>query len=73
MIKFYAIYNIEDELITIIDNYKSLCDFFNKNKNSMKSAISSFKANKIHSIKSNYDGKKYKVYTMEFTEDSYYD
>lgn len=73
MIKFYAIYNMEDEPIAIFDNYKGLCSFFKKNLKSMQSSVHLFKIKKRNSIKSNNDGKKYKVYVMKFTEDNYYD
>lgn len=67
--KFFAVYDIKDNLITTLDNYKELCKWFNKDNRSIQSSISHFNKGKIRGIKNNLDNKLYKIYKMK--EDEY--
>lgn len=67
--KFFAIYDIKDNFITTIDNYKELSKWFGKNSRSIQSSVSHFNKGKVRSIKNNLDNKLYKIYKMK--EDEY--
>lgn len=62
--KFYVVYDLQDNIITTFENYKELSNFFGKTKDSMRSSVSRFTKGLIEAIKSNIDNKYYKVYKM---------
>jgi len=62
---YYAIYDMNDNYIYEVSNYKELCEFFKKPLKSMQCSISRFSRGIIDSILSNKDGMKYKVYKMK--------
>jgi len=60
--KYYAIYDMKDNYITMCWNYKELSKWFKKSIKSMQCGVCRFSQGKIDSILSNNDHKKYKVY-----------
>lgn len=65
---FYAIYDLEDNIITICENYKELANFFQKPKRSMESSVCRFTKGLIDKIRSNKDNSYYKVYKIKEKE-----
>lgn len=67
--KFYAIYTMSDELVTVIEDKEELMRFFKrKNKYTLHNIISCYLRGKTKSII--VDGKHYKIYKMEDNENS---
>ena len=61
-IKYYAIYDLDDNYIDMCLNYKELSKWFGKTIRCMQSCVCDFSKKKINSILNNNDHKKYKVY-----------
>lgn len=62
---YFVIYDMNDNYVCEMINYKELCNFFSKPLKSMHSSVSRFSRHIIDSILSNKDGLKYKVYKMK--------
>ena len=65
--KYYAVYDLNDNYVTMFWNYKELSKWFKKSINSMRSSVYRFKNCEIDSIRSNDDNCNYKIY--QYRED----
>ena len=67
--KYYAIYDMNDNFVDICFNYKQLSNWFKKPIKSMQCGVCRFLQGKIDFIRSNDDHKNYKVYKMVDLQD----
>lgn len=63
--KYYAVYDLNDNYVTMFWNYKELSKWFKKSIESMHSSVTRFKKGEIDSIRSNDDNCNYKIYQYQ--------